>query len=190
MESKSIYFFVFLVNLLVVAFVSGKECRTSETVAKSAQSVYDNSAAGGHIWQHIRGLKSRPKGAKKSETQDGKTLFASERDYQRAWQGFLSGTFEYLTPYQCKGKPQGQAVDCVLAADIGVNTAYKCTAVDKNKVCTTNKPTEVTYVEFWYAQKNGKWILNTAYPSGSNTPTHACRRISSKVQENKHKEML
>ena len=144
MESKSIYFFVFLVNLLVVAFVSGKECRTSETVAKSAQSVYDNSAAGGHIWQHIRGLKSRPKGAKKSETQDGKTLFASERDYQRAWQGFLSGTFEYLTPYQCKGKPQGQAVDCVLAADIGVNTAYKCTAVDKNKVCTTDKPTEVT----------------------------------------------
>ena len=185
MESKSIYFFVFLVNLLVVAFVSGKECRTSETVAKSAQSVYDNSAAGGHIWQHIRGLTSRPKGAEKSETQDGKTLFTSERDYQRAWQRFQSGNFDYLKPYQCNVKPKGQAVDCVLAADIGVNAAYECIAVDKNKVCTTDKETEVKYVEFWYAQQNGKWVLNTAYPSGSDTPIHACKKIHRAIRHKK-----
>ena len=191
MESKSIFFLVFLINLLTVAFVSGKECRTSGTVKDSAKSVDDNSAAGGHIWQHIRGLKSRPKGAEKSETQDGKTLFASERDYQKAWQKFQSGTFKYLKPYQCKVKPQGQAVDCVLAADIEVNTAYKCTAVDKNKVCTTDERTKVKYVEFWYAKQNGKWVLNTAYPSGSDTPIHACKKIHrAKAQEKQRKYLL
>ena len=192
MESKSIFFLVFLANLLVVALVSGNECRTSKTVAESAQSVDDNSAAGGHIWQHIRGLKSRPKGAEKSETQDGKTLFASERDYQGAWQRFQSGIFKYLTPYQCKGKPKGQAVDCVLAADIEVNTAYKCTAVDKKtKLCIEDDEADVTFVEFWYAQKNGKWVLNTAYPSGANTPTHACQKIpTAKAQENKGNYIL
>ena len=50
MESKSIFFLVFLANLLVVAFVAGNECRTSGTVVDSAQSVDDNTAAGGHIW--------------------------------------------------------------------------------------------------------------------------------------------
>jgi hypothetical protein len=120
-ESKSIFFLVLLIELLVIAFVSGNECRTSKTVVASAKSVDDNTAAGGHIWQHIRGLKSRPKGAEKSETQYDKTLFASERDYQSAWDAFQTGEFKYLTPYQCKGKPKGQAVDCVLAADIDVN---------------------------------------------------------------------
>ena len=191
MESKSIFFLVFLVNLLMVAFVSGKECRASKTVKESAKSVDNNSAAGGHIWQHICGLKSRPKGAKNSETQEGRTLFASEHDYQKAWQRFQSGSFDYLTPYQCYVKPKGQAVDCVLAADIGVKTAYKCTAVDKNKICTMDKPIEVTYVEFWYAQKKGKWVLNTVYPSGSNTPTNRCSKIRrTKVQENKRKDFL
>ena len=192
MESKSIFFLVFLINLLTVAFVSGKECRTSGTVKDSAKSVDDNSAAGGHIWQHIRGLKSRPKGAEKSETQYEKTLFASEGDYQRAWQRFQSGNFDYLTPYQCNVKPKGQAVDCVLAADINVNTAYECTAVDKKtKLCIEDRETDVKFVEFWYAQKNGKWVLNTAYPSGANTNIHACKKISTaKAQENKRNYIL
>ena len=192
MELKSIFFLVFLVNLLVVAFVSGKECRTSETVKESAKSVDDNSAAGGHIWQHICGLKSRPKGAEKSETQYEKTLFASEYDYQRAWHRFQSGNFDYLTPYQCNVKPKGQTVDCVLAADVEVKTAYECTAVDKEtKLCIEYRETDVKFVEFWYAQKNGKWVLNTAYPSGSDTPIHACQKIHrAKAQEKQRKYLL
>ena len=192
MESKSAFLFIFFSVLLMVVFVSGNECRTSKTVTESAKSVADNTAAGGHIWQHIRGLTSRPKGAQKSETQDGKTLFASENDYKSAWERFKSGEFKYLTPYQCKGKPKGQAVDCVLAKDIGVKTAYKCSAVDKNtKLCTDDSKTDVEFVEFWYAQKNGKWVLNTAYPSGSNTPTHACQKIArAKAQENRRNALF
>ena len=192
MKSISAILLVFLAELLMVAYVSGNDCRTSRTVVDSAECIADNSAAGGHIWQHIRGVKARPKKAEGAETQKDKTLFASERDYQRAWQAFKIGAFGYLKPYQCKGiKPKGQAVDCVLAADIGVNAAYKCTDVDKNKLCTEDRPTEVTYVEFWYAQKGGKWVLNTAYPSGSNTPVHACQKIPrAKAQENKRKYLL
>ena len=84
----------------------------SQSVVESAE---DNTKAGGHIWQHIRGVKARPKGAEKAETQDDKILFASERDYQRAWQAFKTGAFGYLTPYQCKGKPKGRA-ECRLCS--------------------------------------------------------------------------
>ena len=107
-----------------------------------------------------------------------KTLFASEHDYQSAWQNFQSGTFHYLKPYQCgKVTQKGQAVDCVLAKDVGVSIAYKCSAVDKNSnLCTSSDITDIEFVEFWYAQINGKWVLNTAYPSGANTPTHACKK--------------
>ena len=179
MESKFVLLLLFLAIFLTVASVSGNDCRTSKTVLQSAKSVADNSAAGGHIWQHIRGIKARPSGAEKTETQDGKTLFASEGDYQNAWQRFHTGAFSYLTPFQCKTKPKGQAVDCVLAADIGVNTAYRCKAVDKNtKLCIQDVKTDVKFVEFWYAQKNGKWVLNTAYPSGPDSPVHACKKIS------------
>ena len=126
-----------------------------------------------HLVTYMRN-KGKTKRSRKAETQDGETLFASERDYQRAWQRFQTGEFAYLTPHQCKGKPKEQAFDCVLAADFGVNAAYECTAVDKNRICIADRVTEV---EFWYAQKNRKWVLNTAYPSDSNTPTHACRKI-------------
>ena len=178
MDIKSTCLLFSFAVLLMVTFVSANDCRTSRTVVASAQSVAANSAAGGHIWQHVRGLHARPKGAAKSETQLDKTLFASERDYDAAWQRFQSGSFRYLTPYQCKGSPKGQAVDCVLARDINVRQAFRCTAVDKNtKLCTADQPTPAVFVEFWYAQKGGKWVLNTAYPSGENTPTHACQKI-------------
>ena len=125
MELKSAFHFMFLAVLFMVAIiVSGNECRTSRTVAESARSVADNSAAGGHIWQHnLRGLTS---GTEKSETQKDKTLFACKRKRlsERAWQKFQSGEFQYLKPYECKGKPKGQAVYCILASDIGVNIQH------------------------------------------------------------------
>ena len=191
MELKSAIL-IFLALLLMVALVSGNECRTSRTVVASARCIADNSKEGGHIWQHIRGVKARPKNSANAETQKEKTLFASERDYQLAWEAFKTGEFGYLKPYECKGKPHGQAVDCVLAADVGVNIAYKCTAVDnKSKICTQDHVTPIKYVEFWYAQKGGKWVLNTAYPSDVNTPSHACTRVPVlKAQETRHNYIL
>ena len=178
MDIKSTCLLFSFAALLMVTFVSGNDCRTSRTVVESAQSVAANSAAGGHIWQHVRGLHARPEGAKKKETQLDKTLFASEHDYESAWQTFQSESFPYLTPYQCDGCPKGQAVDCVLARDINVRQAFRCTAVDKNtKLCIDDKPTHAVFVQFWYAKKRGEWVLNTAYPSGANTLTKACQKI-------------
>ena len=177
MERKAMIILVCCMGMLRVT--SGKECRTSSTVQASAKSVAENSKDGGHIWQHVRGLSSRPKGAQKSETQLQKTLFASETDYKNAWAAFLS--LDLRNPQECKGKQHGQTVDCVLAKDIGVRTAYKCTAVEKNtNLCTTENTTSPVYVEFWYAQKGGKWVLNTAYPSGANTPTASCPKLQTK----------
>ena len=193
MELKSAFILMFLSVLLMVAFVSGNECRTSRTVVESARCIADNSGAGGHIWQHILGVKARPKNSANAETQKDKTLFASEHDYQLAWEAFKTGQFRYLKPYECKGKPHGQAVDCVLARDIPqVDRAYKCTDVDKNsKICTEYHETDIKYVEFWYAQKNGKWVLNTAYPSDTNTPTHACTKVPVlKAKETRHNYIL
>jgi hypothetical protein len=38
--------------------------------------------------------------------------------------------------------------------------------------------TEVTFVEFWYAQKNGKWVLHEySIPIWFQYPTHAYKKI-------------
>ena len=124
-------------------------------------------------WQHISGLTSRPKGAEKKETQLGKTLFVSEDAYKNAWNEFRQGQFHNLK--ECKGKQKGQTVDCVLASDVGVDQAYRCTVVDKNtKLCDTENSLDPDYVEFWYAQKGGKWVLNTAYPSVKGESAPSC----------------
>ena len=71
-----------------------------------------------------------------------------------------------------------------------MNTANWCKAVGRNIkfYIQDEKKTEVEFVEFWYAQKNGKWVLNTAYPSGLDSPVYACKKIPRpKVQENKLK---
>ena len=148
----------------MLTLVLGKECRESPSVVKSANSVATNSEEGGHIWQHIKGLSSRPKGAENSETQMDKTLFGSEDAYKEAWKNFQNGKFNKVK--ECMGKPKGQMVDCVHASDVGVKKAYICEEVDKNtKICKKEVAIEPMYVEFWYAQKGGKWVLNTAYPS-------------------------
>ena len=188
MEQKTVLvvFFCF-VGILNIA--AGNECRTSKTVASSAQSVAKNSQQGGHIWQHIRGLTATPEGAQKDETQLGKTLFASESDFTKAWTTFQGTKFTYLTPRQCKVKQLGQSVDCVLASDLNVKVAYTCSAINKStKICANYNATQVPkYIEFWYARKNGKWVLNTAYPSDANTHTSSCHRIQHEALDEEEK---
>lgn len=182
--------------LLVALSVSGKECRNLKTVAASAKSVTANTAEGGHIWQHVHGLTSRPKGAQKSETQQDKTLFASENDFKKAWNKFQTKKSFGIgyQPQQCKGSTKGQHADCVRATDVNVNQAYRCTVTDKTtKLCTKYDKTKAKYVEFWYAKKGGKWVLNTAYPSGSTTSNAACKKLAkyeSEVRRSKFFEAL
>lgn len=186
MESKVRYIFInsFIVLLFSVS-VAGKECRNLKTVAASAQSVAANTAAGGHIWQHVLGPK--PSKTHKTETQKDKTLFASETDFKNAWKKFQTKSFKNLQLKQCKGGKIKHTSDCVRAPDIGVKLAYRCTAVDKSKVCTDYKKTKATYVEFWYELQGGKWVLNTAYPSASNTANPACKKTIREAEERKSK---
>ena len=104
---------------------SARGCRSSKSVENSANSVGDNTAAGGHVWTHIFGLNSKPKRAQKRETQKDKTLFVSEAGFSSAWKKFQSRNFSYLTPKECKGSQNGQMVDCVLASDIGVKKSLR-----------------------------------------------------------------
>ena len=167
--------------LLSAVSTSGTECRKSKTVVPSAQSVHDNTAAGGHIWQHVLGLTSRPKKAPKTETQDEKSLFASEDDFKNAWKKFQTKDFKNLKLQQCKGGKKSTISDCVQASSIGVTQAYRCTAIDKDtKLCTKHKKEKASFVEFWYKQHKGKWILNTAYPSVYSTNNPACKKIGKK----------
>lgn len=178
MMEKKLLLFLFCSEILVV--VSGlKECRSIGTVDNSANSVTENSAQCGHFWQHVYGLESRPKGAKNCETQMDRSLFINERAYKAAWTAFKQGEFGYLTPKKCGTKPAGEMADCVLAADVGVNAAYGCLEVDKNsKLCTKKVDARVDYVEFWYANKGGKWILNTAFPSAhGSTIAKSCPEV-------------
>ena len=131
-----------------------------------------------YIWTEFKTKKS----TKEGDTEE-KTLFVSETGFSSAWKKFQSRNFSYLTPKECKGSQNGQMVDCVLASDIGVKKAYVCSEVDsKTKLCTSHHEINAEYVEFWYAQKKGKWVLNTAYPSGVNTSTCACKNLSMKTK--------
>ena len=66
-------------------------------------------------------------------------------------------------------------VDCVQAAA---------------KLCIQDEATEVQFVEFWYAQKNGKWVLNTAYLSGPDSSVYACKKIPRAKEQEKTCNML
>ena len=100
---------------------------------------------------------------------------------------FKTGAFGYLTPYQCKGKPKGRA---------GCRLCSCCRNWSEHSVRVyIQLLTRIRFVLYGQTNrsyicrvlvcaKEWKWVLNTAYPSGSNTPTHACRKIPrAKAQE-------
>ena len=131
----------------------------------STDSLQDNVDDGGHVWQHIGNLKSKPNRTKNGDTQLDKSLFRDEDDFYAAWDDLHD---EYLDYARCEKKYDYTTVgDCVRASDLGIYTAYECTDVDVNDLCTKWTEFEPNSVRFWYYRytRYSIWILRTAYPS-------------------------
>ncbi|ELX09335.1 hypothetical protein Jab_2c14010 [Janthinobacterium sp. HH01] len=136
------------------------ECRLSSSVDKSADSVAENTEAGGHVSTHIVGDK----------TEAGKTQFDTAASFTSAfatWKSATTGKGGVPAPKTCGGAAKTQQ-DCVPAKAVKVKSATKCLAVDKSGMCTNSESITPGWVSFRYAHnKKGVWILNTAYPSAN-----------------------
>lgn len=138
---------------------AAQECRTKDTIVKSAASLSANTTAGGHVSIHVKGQK----------TEVGKSMFDSEKAFVDAFKAWEKTANPKPAPNKCQVKPPN-VKDCVPAAEIKITTAWECTAVGKDGKCTKEglKAIKPKTVGFWYANtkdSKGKWILNTAYPS-------------------------
>ena len=161
------------------------ECRTLQSVANSAVSVEANSAEGGHVWIHVANLGRAPANARRTESQEGKTMFASEEDFKSAWEAFKSAADKrgvLNKPAQCRGKADSQN-DCVLAKDVGITDAYICRDVDRTtKLCTNMEKIKPKFVVF-YCDGKPQWHLNTAYPADSNPGAGSCKQLYPYVED-------
>ena len=108
-------------------------CRDLMTVEQSIESLEKNVKVGGNLWQHIGELDSKPGGADPGDTQLDNTLFYDEVDFYAAWEEL--NDYKYaLCPMLSKSNTR---VDCIKAHDLYVDTAFLCTAVDSNGLCTS-----------------------------------------------------
>ena len=101
------------------------QCRLIDSVEGSTKSMQENSARGGHVWKHIAYLGSKPTKVGRMESQLGKTMFASEKDFLKAWKAYK--TMPLGNPTKCGVKKDGQKFnDCVYAKDVEITKAYVC----------------------------------------------------------------
>ena len=151
--------FALCVLFLVSSVTTAKECRHTPSVMQSAELV-KNAQMGGHVWIHVYGLKAPV--TKTDQQAVGKTMFTSPDDYFDAWTTF--GKLETGTKLSnCGGSNRAQR-DCIPAAVLGISKAYVCTSAEGG-LCNAVQSIKPLMVAFWYAKSNGKWILNTSYPS-------------------------
>jgi hypothetical protein len=131
-------------------------CRDIPSVLQSADAD-QNTKLGGHVTQHISGM-SPPKDA----SQKGKTLFEAKGKYQGAWKQYLNNITGDKA-VNCSGKQAQQDVplEKLKITNLG---AYSCREADKNGVCTKWDSYITKGVFFGFIFKDGKWILNTAFP--------------------------
>ncbi|NEO75496.1 hypothetical protein [Moorena sp. SIO4G3] len=129
-------------------------CRDITTVKNSAVATA-NTAAGGHVTQHIYGMQPPP-----GTSQVDKTLFEAQGKYDSAWR-----QYKYVTnPVNCGAS--GQAQQSVSLQNLGMGNlgAYSCQKADIKGKCITWDSYMANSVFFGFIQKNGKWILNTVFP--------------------------
>ena len=156
-------------TLCIIHLSVAEECRKTASVLFSAKDLDTNVNEGGHLWQHIAGLKETPKSADKKATQSGKLMFPSKAEFDEVLKrlGKLEGVNFASCPSNHKKKDGKKRMDKVLASKLGVKTVVQCIKVDKiTKVCTNTKDVDMTgkYIEFYYLWKKRKWVLLTAFP--------------------------
>lgn len=145
---------LFLTLFTISTTISAKDCRETPSVVESAQSLAKNTEKGGHVSIHVKGQK----------TEAGKSQFNSEADFTSAFTSWKNDTTNSPTPKNCGGSNAG-VMDCVTASKVGISSAIVCNAVGSDKKCTSTTNITPEKVAFRYAKSNGKWILNTAYPT-------------------------
>jgi hypothetical protein len=133
-----------------------QECRTIESVQKSAPEAAKNTAEGGHLAGHIQGAPAPAA----NWDYTNKTQFTSSQEFTGAWRNYLKATVSRL---HCSdtthGHIQAVPVQTLLKKDkIG---AISC----KDATCTAKNRTQMPKISFAFAFVNKKWILVTAYPS-------------------------
>ena len=118
---------------------------------------------GGHVWQHIGNLQSKPNGAVDGDTQLYKSLFRDKDDFYAAWEDLYDDHLDYA---RCEKDSSNRVRDIVRARDLEIRRAYECTGVDSNDLCTNWTEFRPNSVYFWYYRINRyePWILRTAYP--------------------------
>ncbi|AJC45626.1 hypothetical protein [Xanthomonas sacchari] len=151
---------------LLTCSAQAKTCTAVDNIVASTASDTANRDAGGtggHFGLHMQNATTPlpPSGA---QSQLGKSAFANWATFQGAFNNWAAAK----TGKHAECGTSGGKRDIADAATVGVTSGWKCTAVGKNNICT--EWTEFTPVKvcFWYANTrttNGKWLLNTAYPS-------------------------
>lgn len=127
-------------------------CRDIPSVRESAV-LNNNAKMGGHVAAHIHGFPNPP------IPQEGKTLFDDQGKYEQSWGWY---TRQINNPVNCSGNQAQQEFDLQPGHFIA---ALSCKAVDKNNgQCTQFLHYAASKVFVGFVFKNGKWILNTAFP--------------------------
>ncbi len=129
-------------------------CRDIPNIQLSADA-NKNTSMGGHVTQHIYGMKPPP-----STSQLDKTLFEAKGKYDAVWR-----QYQYISnPVNCGGG--GQAQQTVSLSDLGIKYlgAYSCKGVDSNGECIKWDAYIAKSIFFGFLLKDSKWVLNTCYP--------------------------
>ena len=168
LKTMAFIFPLLTATLCLIHLSAAEDCRLTASVIDSAADLKTNVEKGGHLWQHIAGVKKRPTGAHKDDTQKGKFMFPSKAAFDEVLEnlGKLEGDNFQSCPSNHKKSLGKMKKDVVLAKDLGVKKVVQCTEIDANKVCKDTKSVDMTgkYIEFYYLWKNSKWVLRTAFP--------------------------
>jgi hypothetical protein len=134
---------------------SAEQCRVVPTVVASA-SVATNTNHGGHLTQHIEGTRPPP-----GTSQVGKTLFEAPGKFDTVWKAYTRTN--RISPVNCVGR---QAQQEVFLQDLGIRFlgAFSCKAAAPDGRCTKGDSYMAKSVFFGFIWRDGKWILNTAFP--------------------------
>jgi|AGTN01.1.fsa_nt_gi hypothetical protein len=143
-----------MLTLVCGSAAQAAACRDIASV-KSSANPDANTAAGGHMTQHILGMTPPP-----GMSQLTKTLFADKSKAQAAWRqyGYIDN------PVACgAGSAQSQSVT-VEKLGMGKLDAFSCTQANAQGQCTKWDSYVAKSIFYGFALNNGKWILNTMYP--------------------------
>jgi len=120
----------------------------------------NNSAAGGHVTQHIYGAIP-PAGT----SQLNKTLFTSVAEYSGFWNNYSNPEKYKGDAVKCSGNHVRQKVSVRSVLNKDTIGGYSCKQANPNGQCSDQTRRKFSHVQMDFEVVNGQWILLTAYPT-------------------------